>query len=149
MRYVVDGDGDGIIDSDPPDPEPPIEDPYVPPSTDPPGLALIAGCPMECIDCSFPGTITITNLDTGELVSPSSPTQPGQSGTRCSNFVPLGDRVRIEAFPDPGRAFVHWMSSGKFAPLYWNDCPCTSSTNPTCEFTVTRRTYCGGSFRLD
>ena len=156
VRYI-DGDGDGIIDPNPtPDPVPPIEDPDVPPSndpwnpspTDPPGFALIGGCPRECINCSFPGTITITNLDTGEQVSPSS-TSEGHQGTRCSNFVPLGARVRIEAFADPPRVFDHWMSSGNAPPLYWNDCPCTASTSATCEFSVTQRTYCGGSFRLD
>jgi hypothetical protein len=159
VRYL-DDDGDGIVDPDPtptpnptPVPVPPIEDPpssdpWNPSATDPSGFALIGGCPRECIDCSYPGTITITNLDTGERVSPSSSSE-GHSGTRCSNFVPLGSRVRIEAFAEPGRAFDHWMSSGKSPPLYWNDCPCTAATSTTCEFSVTQRTYCGGSFRLD
>ena len=150
VRYI-DGDGDGVIDPDPtPDPpieDPPSNDPWNPSSTDPPGFALIGGCPRECINCSYPGMVTITNLETGERVSPSSPSE-GPSGTRCSNFIPLGSRVRIEAFADPGRAFDHWMSCGKFAPLYWNDCPCTASTSTTCDFSVTQRTYCGGSFRL-
>jgi len=80
------------------------------------------------------------------VVSPTSATQPGQSGTLCRNYVRSGARVTISAVPAEGRGFSEWGSCGKFPPLNWNDCPCDGSSTQSCVFTASARTYCGAIF---
>lgn len=115
------------------------------------GHVLIGACPYVCLDdCKHAGMVRATRLDTGDAIIPVGMTAEEAmlaNGFQCSEQVPLGAHLRLEALIEPGFEFVEWRT-GVNADYDWGRCPCAGDSSPICELVVTERAYCGGVYRV-